>query len=84
MEGVIINYRVKYTKEVVIMIPEVKDRRRALKLIGKKVVWKDDKGREYVGRVTSPHGNSGSVRARFSVPLPPKALGKIVIIENGG
>lgn len=82
MEGVIINYRVKYTKEVVILIPEIKSRHEAAKLIGKKVIWKDKNGKEYIGKVTAPHGNTGAIRAKFSIPLPAKALGKIVKIEN--
>ena len=82
MEGIIVNYRVKYTKEVVILIPEVKDRRSATKLVGKKVIWVDEKGNKWVGKVTSPHGNTGNIRAKFPTPLPPKALGKIVKIEE--
>ncbi|GAP85483.2 putative 60S ribosomal protein L33-A [Rosellinia necatrix] len=27
------------------------------------------------GKVVRPHGNSGAVQARFSVPLPPKSFG---------
>ncbi len=82
MEGVIVNYRVKYTKEVVVLIPEVKSRREAVKLIGKKVVWIDEKGKEWEGKITGAHGNGGAVRAKFPVPLPPKALGKVVKIED--
>lgn len=82
MEGVIVNYRIKYTKEVVVMIPEVKNRRKALKLVGKKVIWIDEKGNECIGKVVAPHGNSGNIRVKFPVPLPPKALGKLVKIEN--
>ncbi len=82
MEGVIVNYRIKYTKEVVILIPEIKSRREAVKLIGKKVVWIDEKGKEWEGKIVGAHGNNGAIRAKFTVPLPPKALGKVVKISE--
>jgi large subunit ribosomal protein L35Ae len=82
IEGIIVNYRIAYTKEVIIKIPEINDRKTAAKLIGKKVVWIDEKGKEWVGKVTGVHGNNGAIRAKFSVPLPPKALAKVVRIEE--
>ncbi len=81
MEGIIVNYRLPYTKEVVIMVPEIKTRREALKLVGKKVVWIDGK-KIIKGRITAAHGNSGSVRAKFSIPLPTHSLGRVVKIEE--
>ena len=80
MEVIIVNYRLAYTKEVVVKIPGL-DRKEARKLLGKKAVWKDEKGRVYVGKVTGLHGRSGAIKVKFRAPLPPKSLGKPVVIE---
>ncbi len=80
MEGIIVNYRLAYTKEVVVKVPGL-DKRGARKLIGRKAEWKDEKGRVYVGKVTGLHGSSGAVKVKFRAPLPPKSLGKVVVIS---
>ncbi len=81
MEGIVSNYRMKYTKEAIVIIPGIKTRAEARKLVGKCALWIDEKGNEWRGKVVAPHGNSGAVRVKFSKPLPPKALGKIIKIE---
>jgi len=82
MKGIIVNYRLPYTKEVVVRIPGIDTRRKAAKLVGKKIIWRDERKSEYFGKITAPHGNSGCVRAKFTVPLPAKSLGKEVEIEE--
>ncbi len=82
MEGIVSNYRIKYTKEAIVIVPGIKTRNEARNLVGKCAVWVDEKGNEWKGKVVAPHGNSGAVRVRFSKPLPPKALGKIIKIET--
>ncbi len=82
LEGIIVNYRIAYTKEVIIRIPGILDKKEARKLFGKKVIWTDEKGKKYIGRVTGIHGASGAIKAKFKGPLPPKALAKPVIIQD--
>lgn len=80
--GVIVNYRIAYTKEVVVQIPGIIHKREARKFVGKKAGWKDEKGNVYRGIVTDIHGSSGALRIKFKNPLPAKALAKPVEIAE--
>lgn len=82
MEGIIVNYRIAYTKEVIIRIRKITHKKEARKLIGRKVIWIDEKKRKYIGKVTGIHGASGAIKAKFKGPLPPNALAKPVEIEE--
>jgi len=79
-EGIIVNYHIAYTKEVLVSVPGVKSKRDASKLIGKKAIWKDEKGKKYKGVVSGLHGKSGTLRVKFKKPLPAKALAKRINI----
>ena len=50
-------------------------------LIGKKVVWKSETGREFYGTVTKAHGKH-SVKARFTRGLPGQSLGSEVKLSG--
>ena len=39
-KGVIVNYHIAYTKEVLVDVPTVRSKRDAGKFIGKKAMWK--------------------------------------------
>jgi large subunit ribosomal protein L35Ae len=52
----------------------VKDRKEAEKLKGKKVIWKSPAGKIINGKIASPHGNKGIVRAIFEKGLPGQAI----------
>jgi ribosomal protein L35AE/L33A len=80
--GIIVNYHIAYTKEVLVDVPEIKSKRDAGKLIGKKAVWKDEKGKKYVGKVSGLHGRKGTLKVKFKKPLPAKSLGKTINIAG--
>lgn len=80
--GIIVNYHIAYTKEVLVDVPGLNSKREAGKLIGKKAVWTDEKGTKYTGVVTGFHGRKGTVRIKFKSPLPAKALAKAINIAE--
>lgn len=80
--GIIVNYRIAYTKEVVVQIPGINHKKEARKFIRKRAVWKDEKGNVYRGVVADIHGSAGALRIKFKNPLPAKALGKPVEIAE--
>jgi len=80
--GVIVNYHIAYTKEVLVDVPGIKSKREAGRLIGKKAVWTDEKGNIYTGFVTGLHGRKGTLRIKFRTPLPAKALAKPINIAE--
>ncbi len=82
LSGVIVNYRIPYTKEAIIRIPEITDKKQAAKLIGKKTMWKNSKGVKHYGKVTGLYGSSGAIKAKFRIPLPPESLAKIVEVYD--
>jgi len=84
LEGVIVNYRrgprTQKSRECLILFSNIRSRREASQLIGRKVAWSDGKNNTIVGTILSPHGNKGLVRVRFRRGLPGQALGKTVRI----
>jgi ribosomal protein L35AE/L33A len=81
-KGVIVNYHIAYTKEVLVDVPGFTSKREAGKLIGKKAVWKDAKGNSHSGVVSGFHGKKGTIRVKFKSPLPPYALAKPINIAE--
>ena len=79
MKGKISNYRqgvhTEYTNQYVVSVDGVSDRQMAQGIIGKRVVFKTVSGKEIVGKVSKPHGNSGAVLVRFDKGLPGQAVG---------
>jgi large subunit ribosomal protein L35Ae len=49
---------------------------------GKKAAEGESKVRKIWGKITRVHGNSGAVRAKFSVPLPPRSFGASVRVVS--
>ena len=78
--GIITNYHIAYTKEVLVSVSGIKSKKDAGKFIGKKVIFKDGKGKQYSGKVSGLHGRKGTLRVKFSKPLPSTSLAKPVNI----
>jgi ribosomal protein L35AE/L33A len=81
-KGVIVNYHIAYTKEVLVDVPGFSSKEESGKLIGKKAIWKDAKGNAHNGVVTGFHGKKGTVRVKFKSALPSCALAKSIIIAK--
>jgi large subunit ribosomal protein L35Ae len=86
MNAKVLNFRqgrhTQKTNQILLSVRDVTDRKGAAKLVGKKVVLKTKSGKEIVGKVASPHGNSGVLRARFSRGVPGDFLGKEIEIRK--
>lgn len=84
VRGIVVNYRLgprsQRSRECLIQFPNVRSRRDASQLIGRKVAWSDGKNNTIVGVIVAPHGNKGLVRVRFRRGLPGQALGSTVKI----
>jgi large subunit ribosomal protein L35Ae len=84
MKGKLVNYRrgvhTEYTNQYVVIVDGVDDRTSAKGIIGKKVIWKTQTGKEIIGKVSKAHGNSGAVLVRFEKGLPGQAIGTEVEI----
>ena len=85
MEAVIVNFRMgrhtQKTNQMILQIPDINNKDKAKKLIGKKVVWKSPAGKQIAGTIKKDHGNKGAVRAYFEKGMPGQSIGtKIEII----
>jgi large subunit ribosomal protein L35Ae len=87
MKGTIANFRrgrrTQKPNQLIIYIDEIDSKKKAEKLIGKKVSWTSPgKNKTTInGKITSSHGNKGAVRALFERGIPGQALGKEIDIE---
>jgi len=69
-----------YPKQVLIKFPNINNYKEAARLLGRKVVWRNNKGNEIRGVIRRLHGKKGVVVAYFRKPLPGQALGTEVFI----
>lgn len=85
MEGVIVNYKqgrhTQTTNQMIIQVEGVDSKEKATKLVGKKVVYSNEKGTKINGEVRSAHGNKGAVRVLFERGMPGQAISKKVVVE---
>jgi len=72
-----IGIRTQSSRECLIKFNGVDSAAQAGSLLGQKVVWKGA-NKSLVGKITSFHGNSGAVRAKFKKGVPGQALGTTV------
>lgn len=86
MKGRVLNFRqgrhTQKTNQLLLSVKDVECRKAAAAFIGKKVVWRTRSGKEIAGKIASPHGNSGVLRARFSKGISGEILGKDVEIKD--
>jgi large subunit ribosomal protein L35Ae len=65
------------SKECLIQFAQVDSISLAGQLIGRKVVWRQEKN-THIGKIVGTHGKKGVVRARFRKGLPGQAIGTLV------
>ncbi len=85
MEGILVNFRRSRHQtspnHAIVKISSVDNRKKAMKLVGKKVVWTSPSKKQITGVIKSAHGNKGALRAIFEKGLPGQALGTKVKID---
>ena len=81
MRGIIINYHIAYTKEVLVRVQSITDKKKASRLIGKRALWNDGK-KDWIGHITGVHGTSGTLKVKFKKQLPPLCLAKPIKIVS--
>jgi len=85
MKGTIVNFRSSRHRQkdnhMVITVEGMSSRKDALKLVGMTVIFKTEANKEIKGKVSSPHGNSGAIRAIFEKGMPGQSLAKAVEIQ---
>jgi large subunit ribosomal protein L35Ae len=69
------------TNQMIIQLPNIDNKDKAAKLVGKKVTFTTPGGKKIVGEVRSAHGNSGAVRVLFEKGLPGQSITKKVTFE---
>ena len=82
MKGIIINFHIAYTKEVLVRVQGITDKKKAARLIGKRAVWVDPKKREHIGHIVGVHATSGTMKAKFKKALPSNCLAKPIEIRD--
>ncbi len=79
--AIIVNYRIgpksQSPKECILQFAHTSSVSEASKLIGRKVIWKEQNN-AHIGRIVTIHGKNGLVRARFRKGVPGQALGSTV------
>ncbi len=80
--GRIINYRVGIRSQINDQIlVQLSSASEAGKLVGKKIVWKQNKrAAPHVGKIIGLHGKKGVVKAKFARSIPGQAIGTVVTV----
>ncbi len=86
--GIVLGYKrgtnTQYENKVLIRVDGIESRAEASRLMGWRVLYRDDKGNIYRGKIVGVHGNKGVVIAVFNPNLPGQAIGENVYIYPKG
>ncbi|MDQ1278806.1 MAG: large subunit ribosomal protein L35Ae [Thermoproteota archaeon] len=63
-------------KQILVRIDQIDNENKAAKYIGRKVTWKTQRGNIIIGKIVSPRGGNGVLKARMRKGLPGHAVGK--------
>ena len=63
-----------HEKHFLIELDGINSREKAKEFVGKDAEWKSPAGKVIKGKISSPHGNKGVVRAIFEKGLPGQAV----------
>ncbi|MBU2612230.1 MAG: 50S ribosomal protein L35ae [Nanoarchaeota archaeon] len=78
MKGKVVQFRRGrhriHEKHFLIEAEGVDSKEKATKFVGKSVTWKSPAGKLIEGKIASPHGNKGVLRAIFEKGLPGQAV----------
>lgn len=66
---------------MIISVEGVDSKEKAQEIVGKEVVFKTDGGKEIKGKVSSPHGDKGTVRALFEKGMPGQSISSKVEVQ---
>ncbi|MEK6760836.1 MAG: 50S ribosomal protein L35ae [Nanoarchaeota archaeon] len=84
-QGRVVQFRrgrhIMHEKHFLIEVDGVSTREEAGKFVGKHVSWKSPGGKVINGKIASPHGKRGVVRAIFEIGLPGQSIGTKVEIK---
>ena len=67
--------RTQRNKQILVNIDRIDTSDKAAKYIGRKVVWRSQKGNTLIGKIIGVHGRNGVLKARFKKGLPGQAMG---------
>jgi large subunit ribosomal protein L35Ae len=84
MKALVVQFRrgrKTYKPRHFILDVNTKNREEAEKFVGKEVEWKSPAGKLIKGKIASPHGNKGMVRAIFEKGLPGQAVATEVEVK---
>jgi len=85
MKATIANFRSakhrQRTNQMIIHPEGVDNKEKAVKLIGKEVVWKSPAGKEIKGKITKEHGRNGAVRVLFERGMPGQSIASKVEVK---
>lgn len=69
------------TNQMIVKVDGVDSKEKAEKLVGKKVVYTNERGNKIAGEVRSAHGNSGALRVLFEKGMPGQAISKKISFQ---